>query len=64
MGQLKPGFEELFQSVDKYMKDATKIVFNNPVEDLASFYGTSLESVFKRFNSDVASLLGGNGIDF
>lgn len=64
MGQLKPGFQELFQSVDKYMKDATKIVFNNPVEDLASFYGTSLESVFKRFNSDVASLLGGSGIDF
>lgn len=64
MGELKPGFEQLFQSVDKYMKDATKIVFNNPIEDLASFYGTNIEAVFKRFNSDVASLLGEPGIDF
>lgn len=64
MGELKPGFEQLFQTVDKYMKDATKIVFNNPIEDLASFYGTSIEAVFKRFNSDVASLLGGSKIDF
>nr|DAT77702.1 MAG TPA: hypothetical protein [Caudoviricetes sp.] len=42
MGELKPGFDNLFTSVDKYIKDATKIVFNNPIEDLGSFYGSSI----------------------
>lgn len=64
MGELKPGFDNLFTSVDKYMKDATKIVFNNPIEDLGSFYGSSIQTVFRRFNSDIASLLDGRKIDF
>lgn len=64
MGELRPGFDNLFNSVDKYMKDATKIVFNNPIEDLGSFYGSSIQTVFRRFNSDIASLLGGGKIDF
>lgn len=64
MGELKPGFDNLFNSVDKYIKDATKIIFNNPIEDLGSFYGSSIQTVFRRFNSDVASLLDGKKIDF
>ena len=64
MGELKPGFDNLFTSVDKYIKDATKIVFNNPIEDLGSFYGSSIQTVFRRFNSDIASLLDGRKIDF
>lgn len=64
MGELKPGFENLFTSVDKYIKDATKIVFNNPIEDLTSFYGSSIQTVFRRFNSDIASLLDGRKINF
>ena len=64
MGELRPGFDNLFNSVDKYMKDATKIVFNNPIEDLGSFYGSSIQTVFRRFNSDIASLLDGGKIDF
>jgi hypothetical protein len=39
------------------MKDATKIIFNNEIDDLQSFYGKTIESVFTRFNSDVAQLL-------
>lgn len=64
MGELKPGFDNLFTSVDKYMTDATKIIFNNPIEDLGSFYGSSIQTVFRRFNSDIASLLDGKKIDF
>lgn len=64
MGELSPGFEHIFSTTDSYMKDATKIIFNNPIEDLNSFYGKSIQTVFKRFNSDVASLLNGKGIDF
>lgn len=64
MGELNPGFDNLFTSVDKYIKDATKIVFNNPIEDLGSFYGSSIQTVFRRFNSDIASLLDGRKIDF
>lgn len=64
MGELKPGFDNLFNSVDKYIKDATKIIFNNPIEDLGSFYSSSIQTVFRRFNSDVASLLDGKKIDF
>lgn len=45
------------------MTDATKIVFNNAIEDLGSFYGSSIQTVFTRFNSDIASLLN-NKLDF
>ena len=64
MGELNPNFDSLFTEVDKYIEDATKIVFNNPIENIASFYGQSIQTVFKRFNSDIASLLNGNKIDF
>lgn len=64
MGRLNPNLDNLFVSVDKYMKDASKIIFNNSIEDISSFYGTGIETIFKRFNSDVASLLNGNGINF
>ena len=40
------------------------MIFNNPIEDLGSFYGSSIQTVFRRFNSDVASLLDGKKIDF
>lgn len=63
LGKLNPGFEQIFTSVDKYMTDATKIVFNNAIEDLGSFYGSSIQTVFTRFNSDIASLLN-NKLDF
>lgn len=64
IGELKPGFETTFTAVEPYMKDATKIVFNNNISDLRSFYGTSIDQIFRRFNSDVASLIGRKGIDF
>lgn len=64
LGELDPGFDNLFTSIDNYMKDVTKIVFNNPIEDLESFYGSSIQTVFRRFNSDVASLLDGKKINF
>lgn len=64
LGELGPGFDNLFTSIDSYMKDVTKIVFNNPIEDLESFYGSSIQTVFRRFNSDVASLLDGKKINF
>lgn len=64
LGELGPGFNNLFTSIDNYMKDVTKIVFNNPIEDLESFYGSSIQTVFRRFNSDVASLLDGKKINF
>ena len=64
LGQLNPNFERIFTSVDTYMQDATKIIFNNPIQDLNTFYGQSLQTVFRRFNSDVASLLEQKDIDF
>lgn len=64
IGELKPGFESAFTAIEPYIKDATKIVFNNNIPDVRSFYGTSIESVFRRFNSDIASLIGKKGIDF
>ena len=64
MGKLNPELKQVFQGQEKFLRDATKIVFNNEIADLKSFYGKSLETVFTRFSSDVAALLNQPGLDF
>ncbi len=64
MGNINPNLREIFVSQDRFLKDATKIVFNNEIDNLQSFYGRSIESVFTRFSSDVAQLLQTKGLDF
>lgn len=64
MGNINPNLQEIFISQDRFMKDATKIIFNNEIDNLQSFYGRSIESVFTRFSSDVAQLLQTKGLDF
>ncbi len=64
MGKLNPELKQVFQGQERFLRDATKIVFNNEIADLQSFYGKSLETVFTRFSSDVAALLSQPGLDF
>ena len=64
MGKLNPELKQVFQGQERFLRDATKIVFNNEIADLQSFYGKSLETVFTRFSSDVAALLNQPGLDF
>lgn len=64
MGNINPNLKQIFVSQDRFMKDATKIIFNNEIDNLQSFYGRSIESVFMRFSSDVAQLLQTKGLDF
>lgn len=64
MGKLNPELKQVFQGQERFLRDATKIVFNNEIADLKSFYGKSLETVFTRFSSDVAALLNQPGLDF
>ena len=64
MGKLNPELKQIFQGQERFLRDATKIVFNNEIADLQSFYGKSLETVFTRFSSDVAALLNQPGLDF
>lgn len=64
MGNLNPEVKEIFQGQEKFLKDATKIIFNNGVDNLQSFYGKSLESVFSRFSSDISVLLQQDGLNF
>lgn len=64
MGNVNPNLQEIFVSQERFMKDATKVIFNNEIDNLQSFYGRSIESVFTRFSSDVAQLLQTKGLDF
>lgn len=64
MGKINPQLDVIFQGQERFLKDATKIVFNNEIADLKSFYGKTLETVFTRFSSDVSALLSQQGLDF
>lgn len=64
MGTLNTELNQIFQEQEKFLRDTTKIVFNNEIADIKSFYGKSLETVFTRFSSDVAALLSQPGLDF
>lgn len=64
VGKMNPNLEQVFVGQEKFLKDATKIVFNNEIADLKSFYGKSIETVFTRFSSDVSALLNQPGLDF
>lgn len=64
MGKISPQLDQIFQGKERFLKDATKIVFNNEIADLKSFYGKTLETVFTRFSSDVSTLLNQQGLDF
>lgn len=64
MGKMNPQLDQIFQGQERFLRDATKIVFNNEIADLKSFYGKTLETVFTRFSSDVSALLSQQGLDF
>lgn len=64
MGKINPQLDQIFQGQERFLRDATKIVFNNEIADLKSFYGKTLETVFTRFSSDVSALLSQQGLDF
>lgn len=64
MGKINPQLDVIFQGQERFLRDATKIVFNNEIADLKSFYGKTLETVFTRFSSDVSALLSQQGLDF
>lgn len=64
MGEMNPQLDQIFQGQERFLRDATKIVFNNEIADLKSFYGKTLETVFTRFSSDVSALLSQQGLDF
>ena len=64
MNTINPELKQVFQGQERFLRDATKIVFNNEIADLKSFYGKSLETVFTRFSSDVSALLNQQGLDF
>lgn len=64
MNTVNPDLKQIFISQDKFLKDATKIIFNNEIDNLQTFYGKSLDTIFMRFSSDVASLLETKGLDF
>lgn len=64
VGKMNPNLKQVFVGQEKFLKDATKIVFNNEIADLKSFYGKSIETVFTRFSSDVSALLNQPGLDF
>lgn len=64
MSDVNPDLKRIFKSQDKLLKDVTKIVFNGQITDLRSFYGKGVESIFRRFSSDVAYLLDQRKLDF
>lgn len=64
MGKMNPQLDQIFQGQERFLRDATKIVFNNEIADLKSFYGKTLETAFTRFSSDVSALLSQQGLDF
>lgn len=64
MGKMNPQLDQIFRGQERFLRDATKIVFNNEIADLKSFYGKTLETVFTRFSSDVSALLSQQGLDF
>lgn len=64
IGKMNPNLEQVFIGQERFLRDATKIVFNNEIADLKSFYGKSIETVFTRFSSDVSALLNQPGLDF
>lgn len=64
MRSYNPNVGRLFVAQDKFLKDASKIVFNTNIDNIQSFYGKSLETIFTRFSSDVSWLLDQDGLDF
>lgn len=65
MGNINPNLEQIFEGRDRFLRDATKIVFNQEISDLKSFYGNTLQTIFTRFSSDVSALLSeSDGLDF
>ena len=64
MNNLNPNLRQIFEAQSKFLKDATKIVFNHDISNLREFYGQNILQIFTRFSSDVAVLLSQPGIDF
>ena len=64
MNNYNPNVGHFFQEQDQFFKQATKILFNTKVDNIKSFYGKSIETIFRRFSSDVAWLLQQKGLDF
>lgn len=64
MNNYNPNVGIFFQEQDQFFKQATKILFNTKVDNIKSFYGKSIETIFRRFSSDIAWLLQQKGLDF
>lgn len=64
MRTYNPNVNKIFEGQDSFFKQTTRILFNTKVNDIKSFYGKSIDTIFKRFNSDVAWLLEQKGLDF
>lgn len=58
--------DDIFIQQEKYLKDKTQNIFDlNSETDLKTIYNKSLDSIFGRFSSDVATKLKeNNGLDF
>ena len=64
MRTYNPNVNKIFEEQDSFLKQTTRILFNTKVDDIKSFYGKHIDTIFKRFSSDVAWLLEQKGLDF